>query len=621
MSKFDFILNINFSKRTAMYYLSIPIFCFLISTAFIHPVMLFNDDWITGNQLHQLAKGSQILYNEGKYGTFENGTPFKYFIERKNVLPYTSYLPIFSLPFFWIINFLGDIFPYAIIVIWTFLSLLGYFYSKSFFSQLWKRGYLKIDFIVPVLIFIFFFLNLVYYYQYEIPTANDPEEILAVILYHLFIYSLLSVVILAINVNLFKNEEFFVLGVIVCMFCSSSLFWTTSLKDHLDVIFFVSLIIFSIIKYINSKDIWFSIITFTISGLIFWIRPEYGTFLFLSLIIGFLPIVIHECINGKIKFRILGYFSPFFTIIGAIPLFINNYCVMGNPLKFPWQLITEDYIIINNASSLFMNQNITSGNNISNFFIIINKIVDIIFKRLSFDDNLLNNLFSILFYPETLKVPIFALTPIFLLAIVLLPFVFFYLKSRFFQDEYLLIFILISISTFSVMAYLGSISGLGRSIGIYPDIRYLSPIYLPLNIIGLIILSKFDFSKKFIAIFLKTTCVFCLLGIPILILLISFLFTIYSFDELFLWINAIITALEFIIICVCFISLSLKGMGIVASNYLYILLSLLVVLPLLWQISQLILISYSVSVVDHYPPLLPAIRALFAFLSSPLTNF
>jgi hypothetical protein len=43
---------------------------FFIAITFAHPSILFTDEWITLNQISQLHDGHQIIFNEGKYGSF-----------------------------------------------------------------------------------------------------------------------------------------------------------------------------------------------------------------------------------------------------------------------------------------------------------------------------------------------------------------------------------------------------------------------------------------------------------------------------------------------------------------------------------------------------------------------
>ncbi|MDK2915951.1 MAG: hypothetical protein PWR25_508 [Euryarchaeota archaeon] len=103
----------------------IPVLIFLFALFFIvtfsNPALFLNDEWITVNQLHQLGEGHQIIVNEGKYGTFVNGTPGPYFQARHNLLGYTMMLPVLSLPALWFFGLFGDQFRLAIVLLWSLL--------------------------------------------------------------------------------------------------------------------------------------------------------------------------------------------------------------------------------------------------------------------------------------------------------------------------------------------------------------------------------------------------------------------------------------------------------------------------------------------------------------------
>ena len=105
----------------------IPVLVFLFALFFIitfsNPALFLNDEWITVNQLHQLGEGHQVITNEGKYGTFMNGTPGPYFEARHNLLGYTMMLPVLSLPALWFFGLFGDQFRIAVVLLWSMLPV------------------------------------------------------------------------------------------------------------------------------------------------------------------------------------------------------------------------------------------------------------------------------------------------------------------------------------------------------------------------------------------------------------------------------------------------------------------------------------------------------------------
>jgi len=590
-------------------YIIIPSILFLIVLLLIHPIMFFNDEWITGNQLNQLSHGSQILYNEGKYGTFENGTPYAYFEIRKNTLPYTSYLPILSLPFLWMVMISSGNLPYFLLIIWiTFAFFLLLIMKNRYFND-------KQSFFLIISIFLFFFLNILFYNQLSTTNKTDSTEILAVVLYHVCILTAYSGIIYLINKIIFPQPIKAVFGTITTICCSSAIFWATTMKDHLDIMFFIGLLIYSILLQLKTKDPWFAITTFIISGLIIWIRPEYGVFISLSLLITYIPLIL--LFNGKINKQTVWFIfiSPIFVFFGSIPLLINNYLVMGNPLKIPWQIYSGYKIIPDNdiSQNLLLTSNSDIIEKISHIFY---NILMIFFQRLNTEGDPFNGIFSAFFFPETLKLPIFAITPIFLLTIFLLPILILCIKTKIEPSELQFIFILGTLSLTTIIAYFTSITSLGTSIGIYPDVRYLSPLYLPLTLIGLIVLMKFDIPDLLLQKISRNILIIALLGIVVVLTLTTCLHNYYNYSDFFLWLNVFTASMIFITLGLSLVSFYLKVIGIKTQNIQIITLSFLIALPLIWQFSQLIIINFSNNLFDQYPPLLPAIRVFFEYISS-----
>ena len=100
----------DFVKSLEHYKVHILVFllAFLVAITIAHPQFLVTDEWITANQLTQLNEGHQVILNEGKYGSYENGTPTGYFVAKQNYLAYPLFLPLVSLPAEWVVYCLGD---------------------------------------------------------------------------------------------------------------------------------------------------------------------------------------------------------------------------------------------------------------------------------------------------------------------------------------------------------------------------------------------------------------------------------------------------------------------------------------------------------------------------------
>lgn len=590
--------------------LHLPIILCLLMGLFIHPIMFFNDEWITGNQLNQLSTGSQILFNEGKYGSNENGTPLKYFVTRNNSLPYTTYLPLSSLPILWIISIIGDHLPYLLTILW-FILLFFIFINLRKIGQIEKKC--QLVFLLTVTIFLI--LNLIFYNPFIISDEINYIEILAITLYHILIYSGFCILAYSTILSLNQDNRKTIFGTLIAISCTSTLFWTTTLKDHLDSIFFVALLLYCIILHVKTKEIGYLFSAFLVSGLVFWIRPEYGGFVFLSILLTYYPIILHETYKNNHKKVDNIIFTPFGALIGAIPLFLNNLFVMGHPLKFPWELAST-YSIVNNNITTSLNAN---GSNVdlslgaNNIF---HNIISLILRRITPDGDVIQGIFSAFFYPEMLKVPVFALTPLFLLMVLLLPIIIPTIKEKISHDDKKILIFLISISLFTILAYFTSLSGLGTSKGIYPDVRYLSPIYLPLNLIGLILFMKLNISSVVIQKIIKLITGIIALGTIFVIITTALFHSQFEYSDYFLWINVLTSVLVFSSLLISFILLSLNYLRIYTTDIWYISFSCMIALPMIWQLSQLIIINYADNLFDQYPPLLPAVRAFFEYVTS-----
>ena len=203
----------------------IHLFVFLL-TVFIaltiaHPAVLLNDEFITTNQLHQLQAGHQIVVNEGKYGLAENGSMSGYFGYRSNVLGYSLFLPLISLPSYWMIEITGENFVYFILILWTLISLFLILFINHFFmefSTIYSRKWAPAAYIA---VFILFFINLFFYSGFPVDPVSNYPEILAIVFTNIILLGISAVLIYEINYAIFKVPAYSFFGTIVCLFSSS----------------------------------------------------------------------------------------------------------------------------------------------------------------------------------------------------------------------------------------------------------------------------------------------------------------------------------------------------------------------------------------------------------------
>jgi hypothetical protein len=461
---------------------------FCIAFGLSSPALLINDEWITVNQVNQLATGSQLVETEGKYGRSFYGEESAYFTSRGSYLAYTYFLPILSLPAMYGIMGAGDLFRLLLLIVWFALGI------SALFVSLWlmdlsknKRG---IN-LIWILIFLFFglFLANIYYYQpYESSFIDSPIESAAVILTNEILFSLMTPMIYFIFRNLSLPRKTALYGAIAAICCSSYLIWSSSAKDHLLVAFLLTVIfwLFSSNVRMDSAWKWFSL--FSVAGLLCWARTEYGVVVAVGLMIWVL--FIHPCVHKDImhrhtsllKSRLLPGLAGFVT--GLIPLMANNMMVTGNPF------IPPQYLYLTTGNGRLTSVLGTDGTVSTDILL---KGLTYIQQIISFYSPDIHNIFAdisgLFFAPVNNGVGILFFCPIIFPA-------FLYVLTHFsvFNQNYtnnvrtmLLFSGFIAVITF--LGYLRVLHGSTISSGSLPDMRYFSPIYLPLGIISVLFLS------------------------------------------------------------------------------------------------------------------------------------
>ena len=230
-------------------------------------------------------------------------------------------------------------------------------------------------------------------------------------------------------------------------------------------------------------------------GWVAWARPEVGAGLFIIAVVGGIILAYREGIVKEAK----TFFCSFSVLFGAIPLFLNNFGVTGNIFTSPMAM---GYQRVSVSSVEIVTRQISTQ------------------FRFGFSDagGFLQAIYSIFFNPHQAKTAgIFQVSPISFLAVffVILFVIFVVKKKKFFcsvlEKKVAILTLLVSIGIF--LPYCRSLSMLGNDGGIVPDIRYLSLLYFPLIILGLLFLKKLEFDEQNLK---KTLESFFWIGIVIL---------------------------------------------------------------------------------------------------------
>jgi hypothetical protein len=579
---------------------------FFIGITFAHPSLLLTDEWVTVNQLDQIHAGHQVIINEGKYGTFENGTVSPYFIAKNNVLGYSLFLPLISIPAYSLLEMFGDFFVFFIICLWTLLLIVIGLLLNGFFRSYTYAGRWRWTTALICAAFVLLTLNFIFYLPFFVTGGESFPEIMSIVFTNIFLFALLAVCIFEINLTIFRNTIFSAFGSCICIGSSSYLFWTTACKDHILTIFLFTFVILMLVKYQRTGTVWFLHAAFIATGILSWARPELALVVFgaLCLYTGF-TLINREGFAVK-KTQITLILSPLFTLIGAIPFFINNYMITGNPLLVPFTLWDKEPSINGGSAAIAVQQNIS---------VTFQPLLNIINASTNFNSStFLGDLYGIFLNPQSGSLGVLIVTPLFLAAVFLVPILILKKELPFSPDEKMFLGIagLFTVAVF--FTYVRGIHGLNASPGILPDIRYLSPIYLPLNIISLIILQKFRiFSGNEIHTLLKMGLIgfFSALGSLILILLLyPFPDTMYA--PIFTLLNGYTTILTLIVVAFFVISIIACKLYDASAAIPIFIFAILCSIPPVWQIDASFVMRAFASGLGGYSFWIPVVRMFFA---------
>jgi len=581
---------------------------FLAALILAHPMFFVNDEWISGNQLAQLNEGHQVILNEGKYGSMENGTPTMYFMARQNSLGYTLFLPVISLPAEWLVYTMGDNFVFLILYLLTFLLIMICLLMNTYFSEYVKIGRWRWTDGLLILTFVLFFLNLCYYIPFSTTGNYGFPEVEAIVFTQCLIFSFLSVIVYDSIRLILEDPVYSFFGVIVCLTSSSYLFWSSFCKDHLLVACLFAAVLLMVVRFWKTDDVRYLFAAFMFSGLLAWARPELAFFVCTSLCVFVLYLLVKKNTGVCEHNRLSIILAPFFTILGAIPLLLNNYLVTGNPLRLPWSVWG-----LPSSGTVATGGGITMGTAVG----AVQDIQVVVQSRTIISQTSFHqDLFGILFNPQSGSLAVFPTVPLFFVALFLVPVLIVVQKIRFSSEEKQLLGIMALLSISVFIAYIRSMNTMNIDIGIAPDIRYLSPLYLPLNIIGLVILQKTGIlSGKTISV-LKGMLAVWLIGLCLTLITISRLFP--AADEEVIQLSHIHPILNVWVTIVVFILAALFLMSYVGSLLFQIsrwiplgFLVLLLSIPLIWQIDVSFLARLYGYSLGGYTFWIPIVRIFF----------
>lgn len=578
-----------------------------IAITFAHPVIFITDEAVTTNQLAQLYQGHQVLVSEGKYGSYENGTISEYFIAKNNYLAYPLLFPLVSLPSMSLVSLFGENFVFAILYLWTFLLIAIALLLNTYFPEHCFIGKWRWTTGLIISAFVLFFISLGNYLTFPVTGKLGYPEVLAIVFTNIFMFAILTVMLFEINRTIFQNILYSFFATIVCISCSSYLFWTTSCKDHILVAcIFIALLLMAV-KYQKTRCYGYLPAAFILSGLLAWARPELALFVCIALCIYVIYLVFFSEMNAAAgREKMIIFISPVFTLVGAIPFFINNFLFTGNVLTPTWVLWNTEGTLATAVVNTSAKLPTETTDTMSSLLQIIQRGTNIQ------PSTFVGDLYGILFNPSSGSMGLFPLTPLFLVALLLVPVILIFKQMHFSPTEKQYIGLMLLLAAGVFFAYIRGISGMNTSLGIVPDMRYLSPMYAPLGIIGLIVVQKIAVVAQRPLDILKGMMAIMIIGLPISLVAIAKYYPVpEAWSAVFPLLDAVVSVEIYFFIALFLICIIGNSFVKIPDTIFLFLIAMLCALPLLWQIDATFVVRQFASGLGGYSFWIPAVRAVF----------
>jgi 4-amino-4-deoxy-L-arabinose transferase-like glycosyltransferase len=249
--------------------------------------------------------------------------------------------------------------------------------------------------------------------------------------------------------TIFNEPEYALFGTLACISCSSYVFWTNFCKDHLLVAFLVTAILFLLVKLWNTEQPVYLAASFFIVGLLAWARPE----LALAIVVALCVLVVYiwkfmkNNLSGK-RDRFIILLSPSFTFIGAIPFFINNYFFTRN-------IFIPSFILWKNESSSLITGLEESAIIQQNSFETMGSFAQLVKLTIGLNPStIFTDIYGVFFNPQSRSMGLFPLAPLFLITLLLSPFIIISKKIHFEKKEQQIVGILVLMAFSIFLPYL-----------------------------------------------------------------------------------------------------------------------------------------------------------------------
>lgn len=542
---------------------------FVIALALTSAGMYLNDELCPASQLSQLDQGHQVTFYEGKYGFYPNGSVDKIISRTYYMMPYTLAIPLMDLPilkFFYLIDGIMGIrlFLTSIWLISLFI-VMRYFLIRN--DKLYKYG--KYSWLLLVIVNIYLAIN----YPFSM---NTYQEVLAIVFLNIIFLSGFGWYAWMLVTELYHDSYQSVFCWIAIMSCSSLLFWTGLLKDHVIVATLILAIVYHLIRLHRTNEVSCLMYIALIEGLLIWIRPEMSI-ITVPITVGFI------FLKYKIHFGHPLFTYMLFLLIGSLPLLLNNFVITHSITTLP---IQYPNMTIGNEPHAGIEKLFTSE---------LPKYIGWSLSTFS-----LEQVFAILFTPYNMAVGLVTILMIPFIVSLFSPYIIYYKKLGITDIEKILATFTISIFLFYLFGTALSFN-MHREEGIVPDMRYFSPAYALAILLSLSILSRLfilDYRKLIyrtliMAPIFAVFIAFCMAIDPI-----WFATTSANVNRLFNVISAIVLGVSIL----SFVYSIREG----KTRYLEYMIPVMISIPMVWQI--FVVIGYNK--LYNYPIFIPIVALI-----------
>jgi hypothetical protein len=296
----------------------------------------------------------------------------------------------------------------------------------------------------------------------------------------------------------------------------------------------------------------------------------------------------------------------FLTLAGAVPFFVNNYLFTRNILLPVAVLWNSDTASSTTAIAGSAPGQQTALNTLA-------PLINVIQRGTALHPStFFSDLYGILFNPQSGSIGVFVVVPLFLISLFLVPLLTM-LKTVQYSRMEKQVLVAMTLMSFGVfLAYIRGLSGMNVSAGILPDIRYLSPIYLPLNIIGLVVLRNVTSLSENPLDLIKGMLISWFIIAPISLVAVAWGYPTPELGtDIFTLLNAVVSITIFILIAFCLVCILGNKIFKMPEICAKIVLIFLCSIPLIWQIDASFLARLWGTGLGGYSFLIPVVRMFF----------